>query len=46
MWSVSQVMSRLGENLSEDDVNEMIELADKDGHGRVNEEEFLKIIGY
>ena len=37
-------MSKLGENLSEEDVNEMIQLADKDGYGKVNEEEFLKIM--
>ena len=43
-YNCVQVMSKLGENLSEEDVNEMIQLADKDGYGKVNEEEFLKIM--
>ena len=33
-----QVMCNLGENLSEDEINEMIQEADRDGDGQINYE--------
>ena len=39
-----QVMSQLGVNLGKEDVEEMIKVADKNGSGKVNMEEFLSIM--
>uniref|UniRef100_A0A8D0G5Q7 Calglandulin n=1 Tax=Sphenodon punctatus TaxID=8508 RepID=A0A8D0G5Q7_SPHPU len=38
------VMTKLGEKLSEEEVNEMIKEADVDGDGQVNYEEFLRVM--
>ena len=35
------VMTQLGEKMSEDDIDEMIEDADKNGDGMINYEEFV-----
>ena len=41
---LKQVMSQLGVNLSKEDIEEMIKVADKSGSGKVNLEEFLSIM--
>ena len=41
---LQQVMSQLGVNLSKEDLEEMIKVADKNGSGKVNLEEFLSIM--
>lgn len=38
---LKQVMTNLGENLTEDEINEMIQEADRDGDGQINYEEFV-----
>ncbi|XP_004477431.1 calmodulin-like protein 3 [Dasypus novemcinctus] len=38
------VMTRLGEKLSEEEVDEMIQAADADGDGQVNYEEFVRML--
>ena len=35
---LKQVMTNLGENLTEDEINEMIQEADRDGDGQINYE--------
>ena len=39
-----QVMNRLGENLTEEQLDAMIEEADKDGDGKINEIEFKALM--
>ena len=39
-----QVMSNLGENLTDDEVGMMIREADVDGDGQVNYDEFVKML--
>ena len=39
-----QVMSNLGENLTDDEVGMMIREADVDGDGQVNYDEFVKVL--
>lgn len=41
-----QVMNRLGENLTEDQLDAMIEEADKDGDGKINEIEFKALMSF
>ena len=36
--------NELGESLTDEELQEMIDEADRDGDGEVNEEEFLKIM--
>ena len=36
-----EVMTQLGEKMNEEDINEMIEDADKNGDGMINYEEFV-----
>jgi len=38
------VMTKLGEKLSEEEVDDMIREADVDGDGQVNYEEFVKVM--
>lgn len=41
---LQKVMRKLGMNLSNEDVSEMIKVADKNGEGKVNIEEFLNVM--
>ncbi len=43
---LSQVMSTLGENLSQEEIDEMIREADMDGDGRVGYEEFATMMSH
>lgn len=42
--NLRRVSEELGENLTDEELREMIEEADRDGDGLVNQEEFLKIM--
>ena len=42
--NLKRVATELGENLTDDELQEMIDEADRDGDGEVNEEEFLRIM--
>ncbi|KAG5457675.1 MAG: homogentisate 1,2-dioxygenase-domain-containing protein, partial [Olpidium bornovanus] len=42
--NLKRVAKELGENLTDEELQEMIDEADKDGDGEVNEEEFLRIM--
>ncbi|KAG8518885.1 Centrin-1 [Galemys pyrenaicus] len=42
--NLKRVASELGEHLTDEELQEMIEEADRDGDGEVNEEEFLRIM--
>ncbi|XP_006901350.1 PREDICTED: centrin-1 [Elephantulus edwardii] len=42
--NLKRVASELGENLTDEELQEMIDEADRDGDGEVNEEEFLRIM--
>jgi calmodulin len=42
-WCV-QVMTNLGEKLTDEEVDEMIREADIDGDGQINYEEFVKMM--
>lgn len=42
--NLKRVAKELGENLNDDELQEMIEEADLDGDGEVNEEEFLRVM--
>ncbi|MBZ3887161.1 Centrin-1 [Sciurus carolinensis] len=42
--NLKRVAAELGENLTDEELQEMIDEADRDGDGEVNEEEFLKIM--
>ena len=42
--NLKRVAEELGENLTEEELREMIEEADRDGDGEVNQEEFLRIM--
>jgi calmodulin len=39
-----QIMNRLGENLTDEQLDAMIKEADKDGDGKVNAEEFRALM--
>lgn len=41
-----QVMNRLGENLTDEQLDAMIKEADLDGDGKINAEEFKKLMEY
>ena len=43
--SLKNICAELGENITEEELNDMIVEADKDEDGVVNEEDFVKIIG-
>merc|ERR1711885_1240 len=42
--NLKRVAKELGENLTDEELQEMIEEADRDGDGEVNESEFLRVI--
>jgi centrin-1 len=42
--NLKRVARELGENLTDEELQEMIDEADKDGDGEVNEDEFLRIM--
>ncbi|XP_068438016.1 uncharacterized protein cetn4 [Clinocottus analis] len=42
--NLKRVAKELGENLTDDELKEMIDEADRDGDGEVNEQEFLRIM--
>ncbi len=42
--SLIKVAKELGENMTTDELNEMIEEADRDGDGEIGEEDFVKIM--
>ncbi|XP_076004963.1 uncharacterized protein cetn4 [Genypterus blacodes] len=42
--NLKRVAKELGENLTDEELQEMIEEADRDGDGEVNEQEFLRIM--
>lgn len=42
--NLKRVANELGENLNDEELQEMINEADRDGDGEVNEEEFLRIM--
>ncbi|XP_029654828.1 caltractin-like [Octopus sinensis] len=42
--NLKRVARELGENLTDEELQEMIDEADKDGDGEVNEDEFVRII--
>ncbi|KAJ3194016.1 hypothetical protein HK101_003652 [Irineochytrium annulatum] len=42
--NLRRVAKELGENLTEEELQEMIDEADRDGDGEINEEEFLRIM--
>jgi centrin-1 len=44
--NLKRVARELGENMTDEELQEMINKADLDGDGEVNEEEFLRIMTY
>ncbi len=42
--NLKRVAKELGENMKDEELMEMIEEADRDGDGEINEEEFLRIM--
>ncbi|XP_027247765.1 centrin-4 isoform X1 [Cricetulus griseus] len=42
--NIKRVAKELGENLTEDELQEMLDEADRDGDGEINEEEFLRMM--
>uniref|UniRef100_A0A2I3HKX6 EF-hand domain-containing protein n=1 Tax=Nomascus leucogenys TaxID=61853 RepID=A0A2I3HKX6_NOMLE len=42
--NLKRVANELGENLTDEELQEMIDEADRDGDGEVNEEEFLRMM--
>ncbi|TNJ28379.1 Centrin [Giardia muris] len=42
--NLKKVAKELGENLTDEEIQEMIDEADRDGDGEINEEEFLRIM--
>merc|ERR1719286_97761 len=42
--NLKRVAKELGENLTDEELQEMIDEADRDGDGEVNQEEFLRIM--
>uniref|UniRef100_A0A8C3W5F9 Centrin 1 n=1 Tax=Catagonus wagneri TaxID=51154 RepID=A0A8C3W5F9_9CETA len=42
--NLKRVANELGENLTDEELQEMIDEADRDGDGEVNEEEFLRVM--
>ena len=41
---LTRVARELGENMSQDELQEMIDEADRDGDGAINEDEFIRIM--
>lgn len=44
--NLKRVARELGENMTDEELQEMINKADLDGDGEVNEEEFMRIMTY
>ena len=42
--NLKRVAKELGENMSDDEIQEMIDEADRDGDGEISEEEFFRIM--
>ena len=42
--SLQKLSKELGENMTEEELNEMIEETDREGKGEVGEEDFIKIM--
>lgn len=42
--NLKRVARELGENLTDEELHEMIDEADRDGDGEINQEEFLRIM--
>ena len=42
--NLKRVAKELGENMSDEEIQEMIDEADRDGDGEINEEEFMRIM--
>ena len=42
--NLKRVANELGENLTDEELQEMIDEADRDGDGEINEDEFLRIM--
>ena len=42
--NLKRVAKELGENMTDDEITEMIEEADRDGDGEICEEEFMRIM--
>ena len=42
--NLKRVARELGENITDDELQEMIDEADRDGDGEINQEEFLRIM--
>ena len=42
--NLKRVAKELGENMTDEELQEMIDEADRDGDGEVNEEEFFRIM--
>lgn len=42
--NLKRVAHELGENLTDEEIQEMIDEADKDGDGEISQEEFLRIM--
>lgn len=43
-WFVFDLLLHSGENMTDEELQEMIDEADRDGDGEINEEEFLRIM--
>ena len=44
MKNLRRVAKEIGENMTDEELQEMIEEADRDGDGQVSEEEFLRMM--
>lgn len=44
LQNLKRVSKELGENLTDEELQEMIDEADRDGDGEINEEEFIRIM--
>lgn len=42
--NLKRVAKELGENMTDEELQEMIDEADRDGDGEINEEDFLRIM--
>ena len=42
--NLKRVASELGENLTDEELQEMIDEADRDGDGMINEDEFFRVM--